>query len=67
MRKSFREVLCKQCGKSMGKVYFANVPKKYDGLTPEEVVSFWSFMKVDVNTHEKECPAQKKEDKPAGS
>jgi len=51
----------------MGKVYFANVPKKYDGLTPEEVVSFWSFMKVDVNTHEKECPAQKKEDKPAGS
>lgn len=26
VRKSFREVLCEQCGKSMGMVYFANVP-----------------------------------------
>jgi hypothetical protein len=51
----------------MGMIYFANVPKKYDGLSPEEVVSFWYFMKIDVNTHEKGCPALKKEYEPAGS
>ena len=66
LRKSFREVLCEQCGKSMGNIYMTRIPKKPEGLSPEDVLSFYPFMKVDIEVHEKECPAQKKEGRPPG-
>jgi hypothetical protein len=62
IRKSFREVLCEQCGGSIGKIHVAKVPEKTEGLSPREVLNFYPFMKVDIQIHEKECPAQKKGD-----
>ncbi len=67
LRKSFREVLCEQCGKSMGMLYVARMPKQLEGLTSTEVLNFYPFMKVDIEVHEKQCPGQKKEEeRPAG-
>jgi hypothetical protein len=66
IRKSFREVLCEQCGKSMGRIHVAKVSEKTEGLSPREVLNFYPFMKVDIQIHEKECPAQKKGDGSGG-
>ena len=62
IRKSFREILCELCGKSIGRIYVHTIPEKREGLSPEDVLSFYPFMKLDINTHEKECPTLKKED-----
>lgn len=56
IRKSFREVLCEQCGKRMGMIYVARMPKQLEGLSAEDVLNFYPFMKVDIQIHEKECP-----------
>jgi hypothetical protein len=65
IRKSFREVLCELCGKSMGRIYVHTIREKREGLSPEDVASYYPFMKLDIRTHEKDCPALKKEDGPA--
>jgi hypothetical protein len=65
LRKSFRDVLCEQCGKSMGRIYVARVPKKSAGMSSRDVLNFFPFMKPDIQVHEKECPALKKESGPA--
>ena len=67
IRKSFREILCEQCGKSMGKMSVARLPEKLEGLGPQDVMTFYPYMKPDIQVHEKECPALKKEDGPAGA
>jgi hypothetical protein len=61
IRKSFREILCEQCGKRMGTIYEARMPKQLEGLSAEDVLTFYPFMKMDIQVHEKACPAQKKE------
>jgi hypothetical protein len=61
IRKSFREILCELCGKSMGRIYVTRIPEKLEGLGPRDVLNLYPFMKVDVQVHEKECPAQRKE------
>ncbi len=66
IRKSFREILCEQCGKTMGMIYVARMPKQLEGLSAEDVLNSYPFMKVDIQVHEKECPAQKKEGPLAG-
>jgi hypothetical protein len=64
IRKSIREVLCEQCGKSLGKIHVARIPKQHEGLNAQDVLNFYPFIKVDIQVHEKECPAQKKEEGP---
>jgi hypothetical protein len=66
-RTSFREILCEQCGKSMGRIYATRIPEKLEGLSAQDVLAFCPSMKLDIQVHEKECPAQKKEAGPAGA
>jgi hypothetical protein len=67
IRKSFRDILCEQCGKSMGRIYVARIPEKLEGLSPQDILPLYPFMKLDITVHEKQCPALKKEDGPAGA
>lgn len=55
-RKSMREVLCEQCGKSMGKAYFSKV---LNGLTAEQAIELWPYLKMDIRVHETQCPERK--------
>jgi len=64
IRKSFREVLCEQCGKSMGKIHVDRIPKQLEGLSARDVLKFYPFIRVDIGVHEKVCPALKKEGGP---
>jgi hypothetical protein len=48
----------------MGMIYEHTIPEKLEGLSPRYVLNFYPFMKLDIDTHEKECPALKKEDEP---
>jgi hypothetical protein len=51
----------------MGMLYEARIPEKSEGLTPQDILAFCPYMKLDIQVHEKECPALKKEDGPAGA
>ncbi len=64
IRKSFRDILCELCGKSMGRIYVARIPEKLEGLSPQDILTFYPYMKVDIQVHEKECPALKKGEGP---
>lgn len=60
IRKSFREVLCEQCGKTMGSIYEASMPGNLDGLSARDVLVSFPYMKLDIDTHETQCPGRKK-------
>ena len=62
IRKSFREILCELCGKSMGRIYVARIPEKLEELSPQVILTLYPFMKVDIKVHEKDRPALKKDD-----
>jgi NMD protein affecting ribosome stability and mRNA decay len=61
-RTSFREILCEQCSKSMGRIYATRIPERLEGLSPQDILTFYPSMKLDIQIHEKECRAQKKDD-----
>jgi hypothetical protein len=54
-RKSMREVLCEQCGKCMGKAYFSQA---YGGLTADQAIELWPYLKMDIRVHESQCALQ---------
>lgn len=58
-RKSMREVLCEQCGKSMGKAYFSQAFKE---LTAEQAIDLWPYLKMDIKVHESQCPGAKEKE-----
>jgi hypothetical protein len=53
-RKSMREVLCEQCGKAMGKAYFSQA---FTGLTADQAIEHWPYLRMDIKVHESQCPA----------
>jgi len=50
----------------MGRIYVARLPETLDGLGPQDILTLYPYMKLDIQVHEKECPVLKKEDGPAG-
>jgi len=48
----------------MGRIYVARIPEKLEGLSPQDILTFYPYMKVDIQVHEKECPALKKGEGP---
>ncbi len=55
-RKSMREVLCEHCGRTMGKALFT---RAFTGLSAEEAIELWPYLKVDIKLHETVCPTTK--------
>jgi hypothetical protein len=51
-RRSMRDVLCEQCGKSMGRAYFSH---PYQGLTADQAIELWPYLKMDIKVHETQC------------
>lgn len=52
-RQSMRRVLCEHCGKSMGTALFS---RDYQGITAEEAIELWPYLRVDFDMHETQCP-----------
>jgi hypothetical protein len=63
-RKSMREVLCEHCGKTMGKALFT---RPHSGLTAQEAIEFWPYLKVDIKLHETACPSTQQLPQPTHS
>jgi hypothetical protein len=51
----------------MGRIYATRIPERLEGLSPQNILTLYPLMKLDIQVHEKECPAQKKEDGPVGA
>jgi hypothetical protein len=54
-----REVLCEQCGKTMGRAYFSHA---YEGLTADQAIELWPYLKMDIRVHESQCEGVKKKE-----